>query len=178
MVEYVEEVEHKSTWLKPQRAIMYEIRKGCHICTSHKPGSSGYPRIRRNKELFNLHRYIWTKYNGPIPEGLCIRHSCDNKMCINPDHLILGTLADNNKDARERGQHKHGEESVKSRLKEKDIYYIRENLHLEDWILAAKFGVSKRYISKIKRGGTWKHLLSEDFKPVDRRLDHSSRRTV
>lgn len=177
MLEYTEEEGHKSTWTKPQKAIKYKIEGDCHICTSHKPGGPGYPRIRRGNTLHSLHRYIWEKYNYTIPKGLCIRHTCDNKLCINPKHLLLGTLADNNKDAMERGQHKRGEDSYLTKLKEKDVLFIRENLHLEDWILAKKFKVHKRHISKIKRGEIWKHLLPEDFKPIDRRLDHSARRT-
>lgn len=49
------------------------------------------------------HRWVWEAANGPIPAGLVIRHKCDNRLCIRLSHLELGTVADNNRDASERG---------------------------------------------------------------------------
>ena len=47
-------------------------------------------------------RYIYQMFKGEIPSGLVIRHTCDNKKCINPDHLILGTYKENTQDYMER----------------------------------------------------------------------------
>ena len=50
------------------------------------------------------HRFVWEQHNGPIPEGMVIRHTCDVPDCVNPEHLLLGTQADNIRDKVERNR--------------------------------------------------------------------------
>jgi hypothetical protein len=69
----------------------------------------GYGRLcRKITGAFRAHRYAWTLVNGPIPEGAVIRHSCDNPPCVRPDHLLIGTQADNIADRQARGRHNPG----------------------------------------------------------------------
>jgi hypothetical protein len=68
------------------------------ICTSHKPNSSGYPRIMRNGSMKSIARLILERRHGPQPSSIQARHECDNKMCIRPDHIVPGTNADNGRD--------------------------------------------------------------------------------
>ncbi len=78
----------------------------CIRCTSHAPNSKGYPQWARfkNGKTQVIMRSIMLRRHGAQPAGIVCRHTCDNRWCIHPDHIIPGTVADNNRDARERGR--------------------------------------------------------------------------
>jgi hypothetical protein len=63
--------------------------------------------IRAGSRAEKAHRVAWQLVNGPIPEGMCVCHRCDNPPCINPSHLFLGTIADNNRDRHQKGRRKN-----------------------------------------------------------------------
>jgi len=58
----------------------------------------GYGGFSLNHKSYLAHRVAWELVNGKIPEGMCVLHECDNKKCVNPDHLKLGTHQDNTDD--------------------------------------------------------------------------------
>ena len=150
---------------KQAKPITYIIQGECWVCTSHAPhdNRTGHIKIRRgggNKRVF-LHRYIYELEHGPIPDGMVVRHKCDNPACINPDHLELGTVADNNRDARVRGRHRSGRPRGRmnghNKLTEQQVLEIRHSdLSLRQ--LAKIYGVSPITIHNIKHRKIWSWL--------------------
>ena len=65
----------------------------------------GYGRVSQRGKSKYAHRWAWATFNGPIPEGMCVIHSCDNRSCVNPFHLRVGTHGDNMDDMVSRGRH-------------------------------------------------------------------------
>lgn len=58
----------------------------------------GYGRMRIRGRLYYVHRIVWELFYGPIPEGKLVLHKCDNSLCVNPNHLYIGTQSDNMSD--------------------------------------------------------------------------------
>jgi hypothetical protein len=80
---------------------------GCHIWMG-RSGGKGYGGFKLKGKILLAHRVSWEYHNGPIPDGLCVLHKCDTPLCINPNHLFLGTIADNNKDCARKGRNRNG----------------------------------------------------------------------
>ena len=94
---------------------------------------------------------------------ICVCHRCDNPRCVNPAHLFLGTVADNNKDkeAKGRGGQTKGEKHGRSKLTETDVREIRikyANGGITHRQLALEYGISQQAITKIIRRRTWSHI--------------------
>ena len=142
---------------------------GCFICTSHAR-SKGYPLSWFDGKKTRLNRFVYQQMFGEIPEGLVIRHKCDVRECINPEHLETGTQRENIWDAytRNRMQGCVGERNNNAKLtveKVKEIKIALINKSDTNYGLARKYGVSDMAIRKIKKGETWTHvkILEEDF---------------
>lgn len=91
-----------------------------------KPHALTYGRVHWRNRGYPAHRLSWITFNGPIPRGLCVCHRCDRPLCINPDHLFLGTYADNALDMYEKGRHPHGDKHGQTKIADKDIPRLLE----------------------------------------------------
>ena len=134
------------------------IENGCWECTSHATDSSGYPVAIRGGTWDRIHRHYHRKFNGKIPKGKVVRHSCDNKKCINPAHLITGTHSDNVRDRVERDRSAKGENNGRSKLKKSEVLEILTDTITPKMVLARQHGVDPKVIRDIKQGKTWKHV--------------------
>lgn len=123
--------------------------------------SNGYGVSHNSLKVVKAHRHSWELHNGPIPKGMCVLHHCDNPPCIRPDHLFLGTHADNALDKVKKGRQRalKGEQCSWAKLKRSQVIEIRQLLRegLSQAKIAKFFKVSQTAISSIKSGRFWKH---------------------
>jgi hypothetical protein len=119
----------------------------------------GYGVDHRNGKTYRAHRLAWADSYGEIPDGLVIRHACNNRACINLEHLLLGTQADNIKDMIEQGRHAKGSARGNAKLAETDIPDIRRRLaNGESYTSIARvYNVNRTTITRIAHGETWVH---------------------
>lgn len=139
-------------------ALVIKDANGCWLWTKGL-NHGGYGFAKRNRIQFLVHRRAYQLFVGPIPKGLFVLHKCDVRRCCNPDHLFIGTQADNNADMRAKGrQHKPiGEANPRAKLKRDDVISIRSMLRegKSPRKIAQNFGVSKETIWAIKYGRVW-----------------------
>ncbi len=112
----------------------------------------GYGKIGDHKKIIAAHRLAWELANGPILDGLCVLHKCDNRRCVNVDHLFLGTIADNNADCINKGRNSKGESHYAAKLSTEQVRLIRERYAtkmISQEKLAEEFGVTQTAISRV-----------------------------
>ena len=128
---------------------------------------SGYGTIRggisSGGKMLSVHRVAWELVNGPIPDGMCVCHHCDNKPCCNSTHLFLGTDTDNQADRvrKNRSYHPAGEKNAQSRLTAEQVLEIRHRYaegNTTQRELAGEYGVGSQHISSVICKHRWKHL--------------------
>lgn len=90
---------HLYFWKHTDRRGREECWPWVGVCDNY-----GYGRVQFMTSMLKAHRVSWEMANGPIPDGLIVRHKCDNPNCVNPSHLEVGTQKDNMQDASKRSR--------------------------------------------------------------------------
>ncbi len=135
-----------------------QLPNGCLEWTAAKD-DWGYGRFALNGRNTRAMRVAWELTNGPIPSGLCICHKCDNPACINPDHLFLGTNADNVADMVQKGRNSSqvGTLNPRNKLTEDQVREIRASpMGLSE--IGRLYGVTPQTIFGIRRRKIWRHI--------------------
>lgn len=139
---------------------------GCWLWTGAINLGNGYGTFGLDRETMRgAHRVAWELTNGPISDGLYVMHRCDNRRCVRPDHLELGTHADNMADMAAKGRGakeqpgQRGELSTNAKLTADQVLAIRasDDRHTA---LAARYGVSDTLIRQIRQGKAWRWLAA------------------
>jgi hypothetical protein len=137
---------------------------------------NGYGCVNFNRQSHGTHRLAWKLFRGPIPEGRSVLHHCDNKICINfLDHLYLGTVLDNARDAVARGRYlsgddnpsrahperlprgeKHGRSTLTESIVKQIKHLYSEGASTQQ--IAAWYGLSQGGVHSVVVGRTWRHI--------------------
>lgn len=117
----------------------------------------GYGQIKDRYKTRMAHRVSWELHRGEIPSGLCVCHHCDNRKCVNPDHLFLGTNAENTRDAVSKGRHAFGERQSKAKLTWEIVNSIRSSTE-DARVIAKRLGVAFSTIYRVRSGFNWKRV--------------------
>lgn len=118
--------------------------------------SRGYGQIGIQGKSQLAHRVSYELFCGPIPDGLDVMHSCDLPICINPDHLSVGTRQANMDDMVNKKRQAFGEKNARARITEADVLAIRSYPgSLRE--TAKIFNVCKATVGHIRSGRNWKH---------------------
>lgn len=135
------------------------------------PDVKGYGRLYlpSRREQMLAHRASWIIHHGAIPDGLCVLHDCpsgDNPLCVNPNHLWIGTRAENNADAKAKGrsvppQPHPGDSHPQAKLSSVKVVAIRQAYRSGQRTqreIAIAYGVSESAVNDVLNGRRWGHV--------------------
>lgn len=153
----------RATYLERFLSKTRKTSTGCWEWTAHR-SEKGYGTLRYGGVQYRAHRLSWVLHGGgEIPPGALVCHRCDNPPCVNPAHLFLGTVADNNQDALAKGRHVTplGSQNGGAKLDESQVAEIWRRLGtVSRRRLAREFGVSHWTINAIESGAKWGSFTS------------------
>lgn len=144
---------------KPENRFNRYVEKteSCWLWRGGKYTKSGYGCFRGPLNERYAHRCSWVINKGKIPEGISVLHKCDVRLCVNPDHLFLGTQADNAKDMANKGRSTRGEKNPMAKLTDGLVRRIRtaKGTHAR---VAMQFDMSLSATAAVRQKRSWKHV--------------------
>lgn len=124
---------------------------GCLLWLGQWGATGGYGVFFNGEKQVYAHRYSYEQANGPVPDGLVLRHKCDTRCCVEPAHLVLGTHAQNSADMVQRGRSAVGLKNGSARLTAQQVQAIRDDVGTYSE-LEARHGAPRSHIWNIKHG--------------------------
>ena len=131
----------------------------CTFTTDVPLDKDGYPRAKYSSRMWRLNRLIYKFVYGGLQDGDVVGHSCNNKGCINPNHLYKTTASENSTHAARDGLYKTKDEHPKAKITSEIADEIRDVYSYgscSQKFLADKFGISQSVVSSIIRKEIWK----------------------
>lgn len=150
------------------RRVKINDKTGCHEfqgSLNNGYGKVGFRLAEGGYKSVPAHRLAYELAHGEVPKELQVCHTCDNRCCVNLEHLFLGTAKDNadDREAKGRGNQPHGSRSPTAKLSETKVVEIRnlKGAGFKNEELAARFGVNKSTIKRVMSGEHWSHVKWE-----------------
>ena len=166
-VSYLGRTSGQSLYGRIEKNISHEPMSGCWLWIGSSD-DKGYARIGATLQdggriVIRVHRFMYVKKHGPLEFGQVVRHKCDVRCCVNPDHLIVGTQLDNIRDMIQRGRQRagKGERHALSVLTEERVQAIRslaEQCNFSFMKLARIFEVDPATIRRVVDRESWQHV--------------------
>lgn len=111
-------------------------------------------RLATGSKVFMAHRVAWELTFGAIPKNVLVCHHCDNRSCVNPEHLFLGSHKDNTQDMVHKGRSASGEKHGNVKLTKQQALIIEHSV-CTNRTLSERYGISESQIRRIRGGKNW-----------------------
>lgn len=152
--------QHHGLTLKERFDVYTKRKDGCWEWVGYRD-PNGYGRMDVSDRPMLAHRVSYLVHYGSIPDGMAVLHKCDQPKCVNPEHLFLGTQADNVRDMHAKGRARkralRGPEHGMAKLDERKVRAIRAwQGSLKD--IAARYGITASTACDVRKRKTWKHI--------------------
>lgn len=136
-------------------------KRGPDDCWPWRAGCAyGYGKFTARSKAYRAHRVSYSLANGGIQSDMLVCHRCDNPSCVNPNHLFLGTDADNSRDMATKGRAAKGAGNAAAKLSAADVYALRAAYAggAPQRALARRFGVARFTVHAVVTGKSWTHI--------------------